>query len=124
MKINVKKKGKVWEVRSGYSRKVMLIWKWAIKFAFNRNGVRCNMGEAYYSKTCPNAPLAHVKLILFNGWVIVMPRCKTLACDEHQRKNSETLMMIALTKEGLTAEVLPQNYGVLKGKLVLFDYCQ
>ncbi len=109
----------------GNTRNVFLIWWFAIKIARDKNGRRCNIVEFYkthqlgiYSKIL----IAPVWLCLFQGWVIVQPRCKEAHYD-----------VLLITKEGLElvdtnndiglhAENHYSNVGYLKGKLVYFDY--
>jgi hypothetical protein len=113
-------------VRCGYSRKVLLIFKWALKFAKDKNGRRCNLGEAYTSACCPNAPIAPVKKVLFNGWVIIMPRCTfNLHSKNDFNQINNNLLYQQLQREGISgAEVIDQNCGWLNGKFVIYDYCQ
>lgn len=118
-------------VRCGYSRRVLLIGKWAIKIATDKNGRRCNIGELHYSQLFPNSELFNkhlytficpVLLSLFNCYVIVMPRCKEYK-DGYQSKKFLELESRVIGHK-IPAELLERNIGWFKNNLVVFDYCQ
>jgi len=106
--------------RGGYSRRVLLVFNRAIKIARDSNGRRCNVGEFNATLLCPNAPIAKVRLCLFNGWVIVMDRCREIGPDDYEAANELT----GIDSVFINAECLPQNVGILRGKTVLIDYFQ
>lgn len=107
--------------RSGYSRKVLLIINKAVKIARDKNGRRCNIGELHYSINYPNAPIAKVRMCLFNGWVIIMDRCKEIDKDDYDTANK---LQSAICEFNMNAEPLPQNVGIFGNKLVFIDYWQ
>ena len=107
--------------RSGYSRRVILVSRYAFKIARDKNGRRCNIGELHYSTSYKEAPIAPVIMSLFNGWIIIMKRCNEI--DKNDYELAFTLNN-AINKYSLNAECLPQNIGLLNDKLVFLDYYQ
>lgn len=107
--------------RCGYSRRVLLIMNKAVKIARDRNGRGCNIGELHYCINYPNAPIAKVRMCLFNGWVIIMDRCQEIDNNDYDTANK---LSSAISEFNMNAEPLPQNIGILKGKLVFVDYWQ
>lgn len=107
--------------RCGYSRRVILILNKAIKIARDKNGRRCNVGELHFCINNPTAPIAKIRLCLFNGWVIVMDRCKELPRDDYETANK---LNSAIGDFNMNAEPLPQNIGLFNNEPVFIDYWQ
>jgi hypothetical protein len=115
------------QFKQGYSRFVILILSFAIKIAKDKNGRRCNLGEAYKTASSSKGDnIAPVLLTLFDGWVIIMKRCQI---KKHSKQDFNqinlNLLFQNLQKQGYSNfECLEQNCGWLNGQYVIFDYCQ
>jgi hypothetical protein len=111
-------------VKSGATRHVLLTQKWAIKTprithwrAF-LNGLLANDQEVTFSKM-RDARMCSVVFRLPLSFVIVMPRCRTLTVDEHQRFVTNKLQLW----DGVPVEVIkPDSFAWLNGNVVAIDY--
>lgn len=103
---------------------VLLIGSYAVKIAYNKMGHLSNISEYRISLCYPeenkllNPPIARAKLILFSGWVQVMDRCQTVEAS----MEDESSLFDPLNRCGIDAEISGVNIGLLKGRLVVFDY--
>jgi len=113
------------KIKKGYSRIVILLDKYAFKFARGTHGRRCNVTELYFSIALSTEKmLAPVVLSLFNCRLIVQKRCAPF--DE--LKEGEAFPTIwkelnsKMSKFGVAMDPVHSNIGWLNGNLVYFDY--
>ena len=109
------------DVKSGMTRNVLLIWKYAIKIPTFRSwklflrGLLANMQENEFSGVWPE--LCPVVFSVPGGVCSVMIRAEPISekqFDLEFEKIPEHIVIIAESKS--------QNYGYLNGKLVAIDY--
>lgn len=116
------------QVKGGVTRIVFLTMRWAIKVPTVRygwakflQGLLANMQERTFSCMAEEFRLCPVRFAVPGGWLSVMPRCQPLsesAADIiHQGQ-----MAGACEWHGMDCDFKPDNFGMLDGQIVLFDY--
>lgn len=120
------------QIKTGITRIVILTDKYAIKFPrvdygwrLFIEGIRANLNERefYDIARIPENELTkalpHICPILWaslGAWIIVMPKCDPLLFDD--LKTREAFLVL----EKLVGDHKDDNYGILDGKVVMFDY--
>lgn len=119
-------------IKTGITRLVILTKRYAIKFPrFDYGwrlfieGIRANLNEREFYEIA-NIPdnqltkaLPHICPILWSSWgawIIVMPRCSPLILTDIKTRD------VFLVLEKLVGDHKDDNYGILNGKVVMFDY--
>ena len=116
---------KIFNIKYGASRTVFLTTKYAIKrpsfqsYRLFLHGLLANLQEVKFSKSKLDG-LCPVIFYLPLGLLVVMPRCRVLTFDEFDPKKLEEF----IDKENyrIPAELKPDSFGYLNGKLVAIDY--
>lgn len=114
-------------VKFGSTRIVFLIGKLAIKvpnftsWYLFLQGLLANRQERIFSRTgwvqlCPI--IASVP----GGWIIVMKRAKVLTEDEFYKYKGIIKFLTTKKTYSIPAEMKPDSFGWLNGKLVVVDY--
>lgn len=112
--------------RTGCTRIVCLLWRWAVKLPNFTDGWRmflkgllANMQEAQFSRTkwpklCP------VVWSIPGGWIVIMRRAKVLTDDEFLQCVPDG--WIEEPDYIIPAELKSNSFGWLNGKIVAIDY--
>jgi uncharacterized protein YbdZ (MbtH family) len=120
-----------WPVtRRGAMRRTLLIGPWAFKFPKGARGRRSNLLEAqYYQSASAEAQtiLCPVLMCAPAGWFLVMLRATQLSQEEcHQLMDCDGFPnwpdYVPNSHVGAPFEYKAENWGWLKGRLVVFDY--
>lgn len=113
------------KVKDGCTRKVFIIWKFAIKipqlsyqWRHFLLGLLANMQEKHFSDMNDNR-MCPVFFCCWGGWLLIMPRCKSLTEIQFNSLNINDFW------EGyfkVPVENKICSFGYYKGKIVAIDY--
>lgn len=112
------------KIKRGTTREVLLIGKYAVKFASVRSyrlflrGILGNMQERMFSK---NLNVVGMCPVLFSGPLllfIIMPRCENPGLTRNEAEEIAKKMR----DTGIPVESKPCSFGIYKGKIVAVDY--